>query len=162
MNPGSPHFEASLAEHRRRLEHMYHAAPVNAYFEPELEVGHGTATLRMPVKASSFHAAGALHGSVYFKALDDAAIFAAYSLEPEVFVVTTSFTTYLLRPVSSGVIEATGTVEESSGQLIVARAMLRCGDQVVAHGSGAFARSRTPLGSIPAYADAPEVEGGGP
>lgn len=55
----------------------------------------------MPVKPSSFHAAGALHGSVLFKALDDAAIFAVYSVEPEVLVVTTSFTTYLLIALSS-------------------------------------------------------------
>src|SRR3974390_1182135 len=89
----------SLAEHWRRLEHMYHVAPVNRYFEPRLEIADGTTRLRMPVKSSSFHVAGALHGSVLFKALDDAAIFAVYSREPDVFVVTTSFTTYLLKPV---------------------------------------------------------------
>jgi len=39
-----------------------------------------------------------LHGSVYFKAFDDAAAFAVYSVEREVFVVTASFRTYLLAP----------------------------------------------------------------
>ncbi|MDH4022162.1 MAG: thioesterase, partial [Gammaproteobacteria bacterium] len=38
------------------------------------------------------------------------AFFAANSYEAEVFVLTTAFTTYLTRPVSSGVMQATGRV----------------------------------------------------
>ncbi len=89
-------------EHHRKLEAMYGAAPVNAPCEPRLEVREGEATLVMEVRACHFHAAGSLHGSVYFKALDDAAFFAVNSLVEDVFVLTTSFTVYLLRPVRRG------------------------------------------------------------
>lgn len=138
-------------DHWQRLVHMYETAPVNRYFEPRLELGNGTARLRMPVKDSSFHAGGSLHGSVYFKMLDDAAAFAIYSIESEAFVVTTSFTTYILNPVTDGMLEATGTLLTRSGRLFVARSEVRWRDEIVAHGSGVFTRSRVPLSSIPPY-----------
>jgi uncharacterized protein (TIGR00369 family) len=142
---------AERNEHWQRLVHMYETAPVNRYFEPRLELADGTARIRMPVKDSSFHPGGSLHGSVYFKMLDDAAIFAIYSIESEVFVVTTSFTTYILSPVTNGELEATGTLLTRSGRLFVARSEVRCGDEVVGNGSGVFTRSRVPLSSIPTY-----------
>ena len=45
-----------------------------------------------PVKEEFWHTAGGLHGSGYFKLLDDEAFFAAQSMNPTHFVVTTSFT----------------------------------------------------------------------
>jgi uncharacterized protein (TIGR00369 family) len=144
----------SMAGHWRRLERMYREAPVNAYFEPTIEVADGAALLRMPVKSSSFHAAGALHGSVLFKALDDAAIFAVYSVEPEMFVVTTSFTTTLLKPVSAGVIEATGSVVTRSGRVRVAHSTVTCAGEVVAHGVGAFTTTKIAFRSLASYGGA--------
>src|SRR5436309_11962933 len=85
-----------IEDHWRRLERMYHSAPVNEYFEPRLAVSAGVARITMPAKPSSFHAGGGLHGSVFFKMLDDACVFAVYSRELEVFVPTTSFTVNLL------------------------------------------------------------------
>jgi acyl-coenzyme A thioesterase PaaI-like protein len=67
-----PHFVA--------LEKMYAAGPINELFQPVLEVGEGMASIDMEVSERFFHAGGALHGSVYFKMLDDAAFFAANSL----------------------------------------------------------------------------------
>lgn len=144
----------SLTEHWRRLERMYREAPVNAYFEPTLEVADGAARLTMPVKSSSFHAAGAVHGSVLFKALDDAAIFAVYSVELHMFVVTTSFTTTLLKPVSAGTIEATGTILTRSGRVRVAHSTVTCDGEVVAHGVGTFTRTKIPFSSLPSYGGA--------
>ncbi len=84
--------------HFSELERRYLAAPINAFYGPDIEVSEGEARVGMTM----FHAAGAVHGSVVFKMLDDAAFFAAASLERTSFVVTTTFTTYLTRPVSSG------------------------------------------------------------
>jgi uncharacterized protein (TIGR00369 family) len=140
-----------IEEHWRRLERMYHRAPVNEYFEPKLDVTEGEARIVMPVKPSSFHAGGALHGSVFFKMLDDACVFAVYSTELEVFVPTTSFNVHFLRPVSAGVLESTGKVVARAGRLYVAEAALRCDDELVATGSGTFMRSRTPLSAVPGY-----------
>jgi uncharacterized protein (TIGR00369 family) len=146
-----------MEEHWHRLERMYHRAPVNEYFEPRLEVGAGAARIVMPVKPSSFHAGGGLHGSVFFKMLDDACVFAVYSAELEVFVPTTSFTVHFLRPVSAGVLEATARVVDRSGRIYVADAELRCDGELVATGSGTFTRSRMPLSEVPGYGE-PEEE----
>ena len=107
----------------------------------------------MPVKPSSFHAGGGLHGSVFFKMLDDACVFAVYSVEQEVFVPTTSFTVHFLRPVTAGVLEATAQVVDRAGRIYVAEGALRCDGELVATGSGTFTRSRMPLSSVPGYAD---------
>ncbi len=82
-------------EHYRRLERMYDASPINDFFNPDLRVEEGLATISMEVDEKFFHSAHAVHGSVYFKLLDDAAWFAVNSLEFDFFVLTTSFTTYI-------------------------------------------------------------------
>jgi uncharacterized protein (TIGR00369 family) len=136
--------------HWRALERMYLAAPVNSYFQPSIEIGDGCARVNLPVRPSSFHAAGALHGSVYFKALDDAAFFAAQSIERETFVLTARFELELLAPVTRGVLEARGEVTEA-GERIEATASLELAGRAVARGRGIFARGRTPLAVVPAY-----------
>jgi uncharacterized protein (TIGR00369 family) len=152
---GDPNSANRMEDHWRRLERMYHCAPVNEYFEPRLEVSEGKARIVMPVKPSSFHGGGALHGSVFFKMLDDACAFAVYSAELEVFVPTTSFTVNFLRPVTAGVLEATAKVVGRSGSLYVAEATLRCEDELVATGSGTFTRSRMLLSAVPGYEQPP-------
>ena len=138
-------------EHFDKLERMYAAAPVNQSFRPVLQVSEGTAFLTMPVREEHFHAAGSLHGSVYFKALDDAAFFAVNSLVEDVFVLTTSFTVYLLRPVTSGTLEAEGRVISSGRNLFVAEATLKVKGRLAARGSGAFMRSDTRLSEVEGY-----------
>ena len=97
-------------QHFIALENMYLAAPISELYHPSIEISDSEATIEIEVSERFFHSAGGLHGSVYFKMLDDAAFFAANSLEREVFVLTTSFTTYLTRPVSSGTLRSVGRV----------------------------------------------------
>lgn len=131
--------------HYRKLENMYHAAKVNEYFQPRLEVAHGKTMLTIPVREDFFHAAGAIHGSVYFKAMDDACFFAVNSLV-DVFVLTVSFNLYLLGPVSTGEIVAHGVVTYESKSSWLAEATLVDGDgKTVARGSGSFVRSKISL-----------------
>ena len=133
-------------EHFRRLERMYAAAPINRYYEPVLRIAEARAELTIPVKPDFFHAAGAVHGSVYFKALDDSAFFAANSLVRDVFVLTVTFSVYFTRPVSEGELRATGTVVHRSINLIVAESVvLDSSGRQIARGSGTFMRSRIPL-----------------
>ena len=68
----------------------------------------------------TYHAAGAMHGVVYFKALDDATYFAANSIVTDVLVPTAKFEIEFLKPVSSGQIRAVGVVTEDDGRLIQA------------------------------------------
>jgi acyl-coenzyme A thioesterase PaaI-like protein len=73
---------ASGAElHYRALERLYDSAPVNALFASRLEItGEGRARIRFDVTEAAYHAAGAAHGTIYFKMLDDAAFYAANTL----------------------------------------------------------------------------------
>ena len=87
-------------DHYRNLEGMYAAAPINDFYSPTMTVSEGETVIEIDLGKKLHHGAGAIHGSVYFKTLDDAAFFAANSLEKEFFVLTTSFTTYLTRSVS--------------------------------------------------------------
>lgn len=141
-----PHFSG--------LERMYLAAPVNEFYRPTIEVGEGRATVEVEVGPRFFHAAGAVHGSVYFKMLDDAAFFAANSLEREVFVLTASFATRFRRPVTGGRLKAVGKITGAEGARYRAEAVLfdESGTRV-AEGSGVFARSRMPLAEAMGYAE---------
>jgi uncharacterized protein (TIGR00369 family) len=133
-------------EHFRRLERMYAAAPINRIYDPALRISEGSAELTIAVKPGFFHAAGAIHGSVYFKALDDAAFFAANSLVDDVFVLTVSFTIYITRPVSVGELRTTGTVVHRSKNLLIAESVAHDSQgRPVARGSGSFMRSQIPL-----------------
>lgn len=141
-----------MADHFEKLRNMYHAAPVNRIYAPTLEVSEGRAVLTMAARPELFHAAGGLHGSVYFKALDDAAFFAVSSLVHDRFVYTVSFNIYLLRPVTEGVLRAEGWVTSSSRRLFVADAALYLGDDLqVARGSGTFIRSPIQLDEVESY-----------
>jgi uncharacterized protein (TIGR00369 family) len=140
-------------EHFRRLERMYHSAPINQFYQPTIRVASGTAELELPVKPDFFHAAHAIHGSVYFKALDDAAFFAVSSLVTEVFVLTASYNVYLTRPVTEGVLHASGRVVHRSRNLFLAEAELFDGEKrLVARGSGSFMRSTIALTPQVGYA----------
>ncbi len=150
--------EGSL-EHHRRLERMYLDAPINRFFRPTIRVDEGVARIGITAREDFFHSAGAVHGSVSMKSLDDAAFFAVASLVEDVFVLTVSLQTYLLRPVSEGELVAEGTVVNRSSRLFVAEAVLRDdAGREVARGSGTFTKSRIPLSKAGGYGPAPDVE----
>ncbi len=125
---------------------MYASAPINEYYRPALTISEGRAEIRIAVRPDFFHAAHAVHGSVYFKALDDAAFFAVNSLVADVFVLTVTFNVYLTRPISEGVLLAMGRVVHRSRQLFVAESELFDDrGKLIARGSGSFMRSAIAL-----------------
>ena len=133
-------------EHYRKLEQMYLAAPINAFYSPTIWISQGEAEITIPVKPEFFHAASAVHGSVYFKLLDDAAFFAVNSLIEEYFALTASFTTYLLRPIAEGTMKATGKVVFAGARSYIAEAVVVDGDgKEIARGSGNFVASKIKL-----------------
>ena len=147
MTTRDPHFVA--------LERMYLIAPINQIYLPRIEIGEGTTAIEVDVSERFHHAARAVHGSVYFKLLDDAAFFAANSLERELFVLTTSFTIYLTRPVTSGTMRAEGRVVDRTRSQFLAEAVVRDGDgREVGRGSGAFFRGKLRLEEIASYREA--------
>ncbi len=135
--------------HYRRLEALYRSAPCNRYYAPRIAVSEGRAEIVIPVREDFFHAAGAVHGSTYFKALDDAAFFAANSLVAGVFVLTASFNLYLTRPISDGEMRAAGEVVHRSRSRLIAESVLFDSEgREIARGSGVFVRSKIPLDGL--------------
>jgi len=134
-------------EHYRRLERMYMAAPINEFFKPAIRIGRGTAEIKLRVDDRRFfHAANAIHGSVYFKFLDDAAFFAVSSLVEDNFVLTSNFNLYLHAPVSSGEIRSLGRVVRGGGSSFLAESVLYGDkDEEIARGSGMFVKSKIRL-----------------
>jgi len=139
-------------EHYIKLESMYSAAPINDFFLPKITVSEGESLIEIEVTEKLYHAAGAVHGSVYFKMLDDAAFFAASSLEKEVFLLTTSFTTYLTKPVSEGKMRAVGkVVNENKTQFIAESIVYNANNKEVGRGNGVFMRSKQLLAETKGY-----------
>jgi uncharacterized protein (TIGR00369 family) len=147
-----PATTATRSEHHRKLERLYQLAPINAFYSPTISVGDGEAEISIAVKPQFFHAADAVHGSVYFKLLDDAAFFAVNSLVEDNFVLTASFTTYLLRPISEGSMTARGKVVHAGGKSFIAESVVVDGEgKEIARGNGNFVVSKIKLSADIGY-----------
>lgn len=122
-------------------------APIQSlYTGTTMVIGQETAEITLPIRPEYFHAANAVHGSVYFRLLDDAAFFAANSIVPDVFVLTTSFNIHLVRPVTKGLLTARGSVKSASRNLIVAESELFNEEgKKIAFGTGSFMKSKIAL-----------------
>ena len=135
-------------QHYRKLERMYLSAPVNStvYNGITITISHEKAELSLKIESKFFHAAHAIHGSVYFKMLDDAAFFAVNSIVQDVFVYTVSFNTQLLRPASTGIIRSIGELKFKSTNLFIADSSLFDeNNKLIGRGSGNFMRSKIEL-----------------
>jgi uncharacterized protein (TIGR00369 family) len=141
--------------HFRRLQALYRSAPVNRQFKSEIEItGPGHAQIRFKVEESFFHAAGAAHGTLYFKMLDDAAFYAANSLISDRFLLTTAFNLHFTRPMRAGEAIAEGRWISGRRRVMIADAHIVGPDgEEVARGTGTFLRSHIPLSSLAGYAE---------
>ena len=135
-------------EHFEKLTNMYLRANINTqiFDSTVCSIGSEKAEISLTISEKYFHALGAIHGSVYFKLLDDAAFFAVNSIVEDVFVLTTSFNTNIIRPVSTGKITAVGKVRFKSKNLFVSESTLYNEEgKEIAFGTGNFAKSRIRL-----------------
>lgn len=139
--------------HFKKLISMYAAAPINEIYSPVLKISEGEAIIEIQLDRKFHHSAGGVHGSVYFKMLDDAAFFAANSLEEEFFVLTTSFTTYITRPVATGKMRAVGkVVNKNRTQFIAESVVYDIDGREIGRGNGVFVRGKLPLLDVAGYA----------
>ncbi|MFX0134391.1 MAG: PaaI family thioesterase [Candidatus Hodarchaeota archaeon] len=138
--------------HYRKLENMYLVAPCNKYYSPTIKINEGRAEITIPISEKFFHANNATHGSVYFKAADDAAWFSANSLELDYFLFTANFTIYLLKPIISGHLKAIGKVVYKGKNNFIAESVLynSKGDQI-GRGSGSFIKTKVRLREVNTY-----------
>lgn len=137
-----------MKDHFGKLERMYLSANINKdlFDTTTIKIEKRSAEIGLTVHPKYFHALGAIHGSVYFKLLDDAAFFAVNSIVTDVFVLTKSFELQFKRPVKSGKLKAIGSVIETRTDTYIAEAkMYNEFEKLVAEGSGEFVKSKVAL-----------------
>ena len=132
---------------------MYAAAPIHDFYEGiDMQLEDGKAVINLQIDERYFHAAMTAHGSVYFKLLDDAAYFACQSKITDRFLVTTSFSINLLRPITKGTIKAVGKMEFQSRQLYTGSSKLY--DEkgnLVGTGQGSFLKTPLEIKDVEGY-----------
>ena len=145
--------ESGARAHYRALESLYRDAPINHLFDSTLGiVDEGVARIQFMVEERHFHAAGAAHGTIYFKMLDDAAFYACNSLVTDRFLLTTAFNLLFTAPLRKGPIVAEGRWVSGRRRVMVGDARLINADgEEVARGTGTFMRSHISLSSLPGY-----------
>ena len=141
------------AAHLRGLEALYDSAPINRLFESRLTLGEaGQSRIAFTVTAAAFHAAGAAHGTLYFKMLDDAAFYAANGLVTDRFLLTTAFNLHFTRPMREGPMVAEGKWISGKRRVFVAEARIVDPDgEECARGTGTFLRSHIALSGLDGY-----------
>ena len=144
---------AGAKAHLRSLESLYDSAPINRLFESRLTLATaGQSHIHFTVSTSAFHAAGAAHGTVYFKMLDDAAFYAANSLVTDRFLLTTAFNLHFTRPMREGAMIAEGKWISGKRRVFVAEArIIDSQGEECARGTGTFLRSHIALSGLDGY-----------
>ncbi len=150
---GATSMEAGEAAHFRALESLYTAAPINGLFRSRLEIVEpGFARIRFEVEPDAFHAAGAAHGTIYFKMMDDAAFYACNSLVSDRFLLTTAFNLVFTSPLKTGPAVAEGRWISGRRRVFVGEARLLTPDgEEAGRGTGTFMRSHIPLSGLEGY-----------
>lgn len=145
------------AAHYRALESLYASAPINGLFESRLTVAFaGVAHIRFTLDERHFHAGGAVHGTAYFKMLDDAAFYAANSLVSDRFLLTTAFNLLFTRPLGPGEVVAEGRWVSGQRRVLIAESrLIDARGEEVARGTGTFMKSRIALAGLPGYRPEP-------
>ena len=137
--------------HFKKLEKIYLNAKVNKeiYSNTEIIISKNYSEIKMPIKKDYFHALEAIHGSVYFKMLDDAAFFAAQSVVEDYMLLTASFNITFKMPVPNGYIKSEGKLCSVSQKEFTAEAkMYNSKNELVAFGNGIFKKSKISIDSI--------------
>lgn len=130
-------------KHFKKIINGYHSAPINKIFNPTMELSLGRCKIKMKVLKDFHHSANSLHGSIYFKMLDDAAWGAANTYIEDVFLFTYNFNLYLTKPVSRGLITSKAkVVERKDGKIISESVLYDYKNNEIGRGSGTFMRSK--------------------
>jgi uncharacterized protein (TIGR00369 family) len=153
MPPDPGGADSGAQAHFRALESLYAAAPINQLFKSRLEIPEsGVARIHFEIDERYYHAGGAVHGTSYFKMLDDAAFYACNSLVSDRFLLTTAFNLLFTRPLKAGPAIAEGKWVSGQRRVFVGEARLidEHGEEV-ARGTGTFMRSSIALAGLPGY-----------
>lgn len=127
-----------------RLTKMYLKAPIQKLYPGiDLQVTDNEAVITLPAGKRYHHAGNSLHGSVYFRLLDDACYFAAMSRVNDYFILTKNFNIEFKRPHAEGEITAKGKlVKEENGEFYCEGELFNEVGKIIATGNGVFVRNR--------------------
>jgi len=152
MPPDIPTGGGALA-HLRGLEALYDSAPISRLFDSRLRLATaGQSEIHFTVSNTAYHAAGAAHGTLYFKMLDDAAFYAANSLVSDRFLLTTAFNLHFTKSMTAGEARAEGRWISGRRRVFVAEArILDSSGEECARGTGTFLRSHIALSGLDGY-----------
>ena len=128
--------------HLKNLINIYNIAPINKFYKPKIDLSLGKSTVEIEIKNKFFHTGGSVHGSVYFKMLDDAAYFASQTYEKKYFLYTVNLQVNFLKPIFQGKIISRGKLLKKDSNKFISKAKLfdNEGDEV-ANGEGIFVKS---------------------
>ena len=151
--PLEPAAESGVRAHLKALEALYDSAPINRLFESTLELAKaGESRIHFAIAGHTFHAAGAAHGTLYFKMLDDAAFYAANGLVSDRFLLTTAFNLHFTKPMREGAMIAEGRWISGRRRVFVAEArIVDAHGEECARGTGTFLRSHIALSGLDGY-----------
>ena len=125
--------------HFEDLERQYLAAACNEFFDAGVRISEGAAEVVIEVQPRFLDAAGAVHPSVCFTALADAALLAVNSLVRDARVVVAKFDIQLNGPLTGDVVIARSRFVGMSGQQHLAESILTNSEgHEVGTGNGAF------------------------
>lgn len=139
--------------HLKALESLYRSAPINRLFASTLSIPEaGRSEIAFTVSNDAYHAAGAAHGTLYFKMLDDAAFYAANGLVSDRFLLTTAFNLHFTKPMRAGEARAEGRWISGKRRVFVGEArIVDSSGEECARGTGTFMRSHIALSSLDGY-----------
>jgi len=140
------------SEHFRKLESLYLSAEINSFYQPGIIVTEKAAEIIITVEPKYFHSGQYVHGSIYFKLLDDACYFACQSMETRYFLVTSAFNIQFIAPVAAGTLTARSTVTAATRNVSLAHGeIFDDRNRLVATGNGSFMKSRLALNEEVGY-----------
>lgn len=140
-------------DHFQRLIRLYEKAPIHNFYQGiKMTLEDKKATITLPIDTRYFHGGMAVHGSVYFKLLDDAAYFACQTQIHDYFILTANFNISLRRPITSGIITAIGEFESMNETVIIGKSTLVDENgKICGTGTGEFMKSKTRLEDLKDY-----------
>jgi acyl-coenzyme A thioesterase PaaI-like protein len=140
------------AAHCRKLESMYLSAPCNEHYEPGIKISEGEAEIVIHVQEKLLDAAGSVHGSVFHRAMNDAALFAANSVVPKHLMATSGFDIQITGSLAEGELIARGRLIGCSGDDCTAEAVLLDAEgSELGRGTGRFVKTEISLSSDLGY-----------
>ena len=130
-------------KHFDNIINCYGNAPINQIFNPKMKLNLGECEIEMKISKKFHHSANSLHGSIYFKMLDDAAWAASNTYIDDFFLFTYNFNIYLTKPVSNGIIISKAkAVYEKNGKIKAKSFLYDSKNNEIAHGEGLFMKSK--------------------